>query len=204
MSGGATVEHIDAVDAFARTLFVRAKQSTCPAFGNAALAVRQLHLALRHLRIEAADVDSPLHGDDASLYARQLQPIVENCDFTLKQLNTVLDKYGFTSVPSSEAASLADNVAAVTARLTEQKANVDMFLDAIQLHNPLNQPKEVEINDTEALEATKSKVDVIAARLLSRRDSGLSDDPDRMWQEFKTELEKEGFSPQILQKHKVC
>ena len=31
-----------------------------------------------------------------------------------------------------------------------------------------------------------------------------SDDEDRVWKEFKAELEKEGFSSTVLKQHKVC
>lgn len=206
MRGGSTLEYIDAVDAFARTLFLRAKQYPSPSLSEVAVAVRQLHLALRHLRVEAADPDSLLNsGAASSVYARQVQPIVEDCDFVLKQLVTVLDKYDACS--GREVDGLADRVAAVRSRLTNEKTSVDMFLDTVQLHNPANGPHGNAVQGNEAgLEGIKDKVDSIAARLFTRRDSsGLTDDDDddRRWQEFKSELEKEGFSPQVLRQHKV-
>ncbi|KND90752.1 hypothetical protein TOPH_04539 [Tolypocladium ophioglossoides CBS 100239] len=176
MSGGNTLEHIDAVDAFARTLFLRAKQYPSPSLSDVASDVRQLHLALRHLRVEAADPDSLLNsGAASSVYARQVQPIVENCDFALKQLVTVLDKYD--ACGGREVDGLADRVAPVRRWLTNGTTSIDMFLDTVQLHNPANKPPVNAVQGNEAgLEGIKDK--------------------------FKSELEKEGFSPQVLRQHK--
>lgn len=204
MSGGATIEHIDAVDAFARTLYLRAKQSSTPSLAaDVALAVRQLHLALRHLRVEAAASDSPLNRADTSVYASQLKPIAEDCDFALKQLETVLDWYG--NVGDRQVAGMQERVTSVRSRLVQQKNTIDMFLNSVQLNNPPKHcPGAVAVNCNEPrLENIKQKVDAIARRLFSRRDCSTINDDDGMWQEFKTELEKEGFSPLVLQKHKV-
>jgi hypothetical protein len=211
MSGGngSTVELIDAVDAFARTLYMRAKQSSA-SFADAALAVRQLHLALRHLRVEAADADSLLNSPEASVYARQLRPLVEDCDFALQQLETILDKYGDGNGPSGaeDQGPGPDRIAAVRNRLANEKVNVDMFLDTVQLHNPATKPSAVvdpaPASSSTGLEDIKDKLDIVAKRVFSRRDSGFQDGENVLWQEFKTELEKEGFSPDVLRKHKVC
>lgn len=204
MSGGTALEHIDAVDAFAKSLFVRVKTCSSPLFNEVAATVRRLHLALRHLRVEAADPDSLLRSADASVYARQLRPIVEDCDFALKQLETVLEKYD--AVSGRETDGLADRVATVRSRLASETTSVDMFLDTVQLHNPANNAPEVVFQGNESnLECIKDKVDNIAARLFRRWNTGggVIDDEDRMWQEFKSELEMEGFSPQVLHQHKV-
>lgn len=204
MSGGTTVEHIDAVDAFARTLYLRAKQasSASPRLEDVAAAVRQLHLALRHLRIEAADTDSLLNLNasdhpDVSLYARQLRPIVEDCDFTLKQLETVLERHD-----GDDAAD--GRVAAIKAKLLNETTNIDMFLDTVQLHNPVTKPNggAFDASSQSTLEGIKDQVDAIAAKLFARRDGSFSGE-DSLWKEFKVELEKEGFSPDVLRKHKV-
>lgn len=200
MSGGTVEQHIDAVDAFARSLFLGAKQGG-PPFLDVASAVRQLHLALRHLRVEASDPDSLLNSSDTSVYARQLRPIVEDCDFALKQLETILTKYG----DGREEDGRADRISMIRTKLVNEKTNVEMFLDTVQLHNPANKPNRVVDGHQGDLEGIKDKVDVIANRLFERRDSGsFAEDEDDLWREFKTELEKEGFSPQVLRKHKVC
>ncbi|KAM5353987.1 hypothetical protein ACJ41O_000637 [Fusarium nematophilum] len=204
MSGGSTVQHIDAVDALARTLYLRAKQSGLP-FTDVAAAVRNLHLALRHLRIEAADQDSLLNNPHASspLYARQLQPLVEDCDFTLAQLESLLDKYGDgRAVMADEERLRDDRLAAMKSKLAGDKSSVELFLDAVQLHAE-NRPTRVVDGSQEGLEGIKDKVDEIAAKLFrDRNESSFTEDEDDLWREFKAELEKEGFSPQVLRKHK--
>lgn len=179
MSGGASVEQkIDAVDAFARTLYVRARDSP-----SVADAVRQLHIALRHLRVEAADPDSPLSG---GAYTHHISPLVDDCGAALRQLEDAIDD-----------GRRADQLAGGVRRLRER---IDGFLDAVQLQVrattvPVDQ-------DQTGLEGIKDKVDDVAKRVFSRRDSGCGDE-DSLWREFKTELENEGFSPEVLRKHKV-
>ncbi|KAF7553655.1 hypothetical protein G7046_g7034 [Stylonectria norvegica] len=201
MSGGSSVEHIDAADAFARNLYLRAKQSGL-AFADVAAAVRQLHLALRHLRVESADPDSLLNRSNASVYARQLQPMIEDCDWTLKQLDTLLEKYGDARAPD-DVHDRADRIAVIRSKLVTEKTNVDMFLDTVQLHNPANNPGHAVDGSQASLEGIKDKVDEIASRLFKRRgDNAFAEDEDGLWQEFKAELEKEGFAPRVLAKHK--
>jgi hypothetical protein len=209
MSGahGNTVELIDAVDAFARTLYMRAKQSST-SFADAAVAVKSLHSALRHLRVEAADPDSLLNSADSSVYARQLRPLVEDSDFALQQLETILNKYGDGNGPSGsdENGPGPERIAAVRNRLANEKLNVDMFLDTVQLHNPATKPTAVvdpaPSSTSTPLEDIKDKLDVVANRVFSRRDTGYSAGGNNLWEEFQAELGKEGFSPDVLQKHK--
>lgn len=181
MSGGLSVEqHIDAVDAFARTLFVRARDYS-PSIAN---AVQQLHNALRHLRVEAADPDSPLSGGS---YIHQVAPLVDDCGVALRQLEDALHD-----------GRRGEQIAGRVRRLRER---IDGFLDAVQLQSRATIPPAAQ--DQSSLEGIKDKVDNVAERVFSRRDSGFSEDEDSVWREFKTELEKEGFSPEVLKKHKV-
>ncbi|KAM0253672.1 hypothetical protein ACHAP5_000249 [Fusarium lateritium] len=204
MSGGSTVQHIDAVDALARTLYLRAKQSGLP-FTDVANAVRNLHLALRHLRIEATDQDSLLNNANASsssLYARQLAPLVEDCDFTLAQLETLLDKYGDGRAVMPEDERMRDDqLSVMKQKLDHGKSSVDWFLDAVQLHAE-NRPTRV-VDGQEGLEGIKDVVDEIATKLFRDHNEGsFTEDEDGLWREFKIELEDRGFSPQVLRKHK--
>ncbi|KAJ4174864.1 hypothetical protein NW754_005285 [Fusarium falciforme] len=205
MSGGSTVQHIDTVDAIARSLYLRAKQSGLP-FSDVANAVRNLHLALRHLRTEAGDQDSLLnnpHASSSSLYARQLSPLVEDCDFTLAQLESLLDKYGDGRAAMSEEERLRDDrLAIMKSKLVGDKTRVEMFLDAVQLHAE-NRPARVVDGSQEGFEGIKDKIDEIANKLFrNRSENSFTEDDDDLWREFKEELEKEGFSPQVLRKHK--
>ncbi|PFH62290.1 hypothetical protein XA68_14285 [Ophiocordyceps unilateralis] len=207
MNGSAALRHIDAVDAFSRTLFLRAQQHRASSLSDIPAAVHQLHIALRHLRVEAADPDSPLNGGpDQSSLASRVQPLVRECESSLKQLESLLDKCDASSGRHSD--SLVDRVAAVRVRLDNDAATIDMLLDSVQLPSPTDR---VPVRDTPTngpdLERIKDKVDAIAARLFSRRALGgagadANVDDDRLWWDFKSELEKEGFAPQVLQQHK--
>ncbi|CCE27503.1 uncharacterized protein CPUR_00977 [Claviceps purpurea 20.1] len=210
MGPGPTLEHIDAVDAFANTLYVRLKASSGSPFAEVATTVRRLQHALRHLRVEAADPDSLLQNVDNPIYERQLRPLVQDCEYALRQLEAALERWkaGAAGVGTREAEALADRVAAVRARLVREKTSVDMFLDTVQLHNPANNAPEVHAETTSdtSLERIKDKVDRIAEALFPQRHTssseGTSADEDQMWQEFQSRLEKAGFSSHVLHRHK--
>lgn len=222
-----SISYISSVAATARNLYRRAKTSG-PEFAEIATGVRPLHSVLKHLRAEAEDPDSLLNSDgyESSVYARQLTPIVEDTDFTLKQLDTILEKYG--SYPSdgespdsgrreranSSAKRMEDRerdmVALIRTKLANQKTNIDIFLDTVQLHNPTRQHKPVDLEhaDGQQMDKIKDKVDVVAARLFQRRarasasGDAAQESEDQMWQQFWAELVKEGFSSDVLRKHK--
>ncbi|RDA82764.1 hypothetical protein CP532_2023 [Ophiocordyceps camponoti-leonardi (nom. inval.)] len=195
MNDSAALRHIDAVDAFSRTLFLRAQQHGAPPLSDIPPAVHQLHIALRHLRIEAADPDSLLNqGPDQPSLAPRVQPLVRECEASLKQLESLLDKCDASSGRGVD--DFADRAAAVRVRLDNDTATVDMLLDSVQL--PGASGRIVTGPDVERI---KDKVDAVAARIFTRH-SDASVDEDRLWRDFKSELEKDGFSPQVLQHHK--
>lgn len=229
MANNISVSPISAVAATARNLFRRAKISG-PEFTDVAAVVRSLHTVIKHLRAEVEDPDSLLNGtqQESSVYARQLTPIIEDTDFTLKQLNTILEKYG--SYPSDQSNGDGDTiqrervtnsgnkmedreramVQLIRTKLANQKTNIDIFLDTVQLHNPMrqHQPVDLERADDRQMNAIKDKVDAVAARLFQRRararlSGDAADDSEEMWQQFWAELVKEGFSGDVLRKHKV-
>lgn len=223
-----SVLSISAVAAVARNLYRRAKSSG-PDFAEIATVVRPLHLVLKHLRAEAEDPDSLLNasGQESSVYARQLAPIVEDTDFTLKQLDTILEKYG--SYPgdydhlenghrdsgNSSGKRMEDRerdmIALIRTKLANHKTNIDIFLDTVQLHNPTRQHQtfDLEHADGKQMNAIKDKLDIVAARLSQRRAKAWASgdaaegSEEEMWQLFWAELVKEGFSSDVLRKHKV-
>lgn len=199
MSESSVEQHIDAVDAYARTLFLRTRQNLD--LHDVTDAVRQIHVALRHLRIEAADPDSLLASHD-SIYSRQLRPLVDSCANTLGRLEDALEEHdegeGHDDGRDSDAAGLRT----ARIRLRGEKASLDGFLDAVQLQK--SKAAATVNTDEGTLERIQDKVDEVAKRVFSRRDSGFEDDEDHVWKEFKAELEKEGFSSVVLRKHRVC
>lgn len=220
------VAAISDLAATARNLFRRAKISG-PDFAAVAAVVRSLHTVIKHLRAEAEDPDSLLNStqQQSSVYARQLTPIVEDTDFTLKQLDTILEKYG--SYPSDHSNDDSesrrrdrstngriedrerDMLQLIRTKLANQKTHIDIFLDTVQLHNPANRPMELKNTDDKQQNSIKDKVDIVAKRLFERRAraraSGdvVEESDNQMWQQFWTELVKEGFSSDVLRKHKV-
>lgn len=224
-SATTTAASIEPVDALARQLYHGARTAG-PDFTDVATAVRALHTVLKHLRAEAEDPDSLLnsagpHGDgENNQYARQLTPIVEDSDFTLKQLDTILQKYGNVGETadgrdaevqgtdesrsnSNMGSREKDMVALIRTKLANQKTNIDLFLDTIQLHNPVKSRGVLESADDRQLDSIKDKVDAIAAKLFHRRDPAGSEDEEELWQQFRTELENSGFSSDVLRRNKV-
>ncbi|KAI0468308.1 hypothetical protein F4859DRAFT_211200 [Xylaria cf. heliscus] len=208
---------IDALDAFARKLYRRARNAGS-SFENVATVVRDLHTVLKHLKVEAEDPESLLNCDNSDVYIRQLTPIIEDGEFTLKQLDTILEKYfdggsdgsgssgdgerhvlvndsekGWTMLDSLE----LEKVDLIRGKLVNQKLNIDMFLNTVQLHNPSKSRQLVDITSAD-LDDIKDKVDAIASRLCQRKDSGFGENEDRLWEKFRDALEDEGFSKDVL------
>ncbi|RFU78193.1 hypothetical protein TARUN_4042 [Trichoderma arundinaceum] len=197
MNGSSVVQHVDAVDAFASTLYLRTSQSTVPSLSaDASQAVRNLHHALRDLRIEAADPDSRLNGSDSSTYSKQLGSIIKDSQTTLKQLELVLDLNSRGGGPYAD--GVAEGIAAVQTKLVHQKTVIDAFLDLVQLSNSMPSSS----RRGPGLEYIKEKVDAIGRKLF-RRDSNSkpASGDDKLWKRFKAELVKEGFSSKVLDEH---
>lgn len=157
------VKHIDTLDALAQTL------SSCSP------SLWPLHLALHHLRLEAADPDTLLNKP---AYIDQLRALLDSCRRTLENADS----------PEFER------------RVKAQGVRVNAFLDKVQLSDG-----GVDVNNRNAdagLEDIKDKVDEVAKRVFGRRDSGFVDE-NGVWGEFKSELENEGFSRHVLKQHKV-
>ncbi|KAH6661158.1 hypothetical protein BKA67DRAFT_531228 [Truncatella angustata] len=204
----ASAADVDAVDTFAKQLYRRARNAGVD-FADVATTVRGVHTVLKHLKVEVEDPGSLLNTDQSPVYARQLTPILEDCDFTLKQLATILEKYGANSSGSDEegrnggsdqnplASRERDMIALIRTKLANQKLNIDMFLDTVQLHNPSKSHPVVETSSAN-LESIKDKVDAIAMRITQRRESSMSENDDELWLQFRDELEKDGFSKDVL------
>ena len=222
-----TASSIESLDAVARQLYRHARTAG-DGFAHIATVVRGLHTVLKHLRVEADDPDSLLNkaptGDNRnSLYARQLTPILEDCDFTLKQLETILEKYGGSgdSADDAETSPTAgsrgrngrknkevedrekDMIALIRTKLANQKTNIDIFLDTVQLHNPVKARRALQNTDEEELDNIKDQVDEIATRLFHRRGAVGNEDDEALWEQFRTELERAGFSSAVLRNNKV-
>jgi hypothetical protein len=206
---------IESVGALARGLYRKALTAG-PDFTDIAAAVRALHTVLKHLRAEAEDPDSLLSlanyraNGENSQYARQLTPIIEDSDFTLKQLDTIIGKYGNLGESAEEPrrpkqmeSREKDMMALIRTKLANQKTNIDLFLDTVQLHNPVKSRGTLENANDQQLEAIKDKVDAIATKLFQGKDSAGSEDEEELWQQFRVELEKSGFASHVLRRNKV-
>lgn len=178
---------------------MRTSQSTVPSLSaDASQAVRNLHHALRDLRIEAADIDSRLNASDSSPYSKQLDSIIKDSQTTLKQLELVLDLNSRGGGPYADGA--AEAIAAVQIKLVHQKTVIDAFLDLVQRSNSSSSRG----RRGSGLEAIKDKVDAIGRRLFRRDSSSKSTSgDDKLWKKFKAELVKEGFSSKVLDEHEV-
>lgn len=208
---------IERVDAFARKLYKRAR-ATDPDLDEVATAVRSLNKVLKHLKLEAEDPESLLtiEGPGSAVYARQLIPILEDSEFALKQLDTILEKKygnggsdgdgaqmdgekGWTMLESRE----RDMIELIRNKLANQKLSIEIFLDTIQLHNPSKSRRMVDPRSG-SLDSIKDKVDAIATRICQRKNSNLADgNEEELWAEFRDELEREGFSRDVLHKNQV-
>ena len=162
------------------------------------------------MKYEVEAPESPLSRDRA-IWARQLESIVGDCDFTLQQLDALLQKYERLSNGGSSARRVKlgsnemDTLGSIRVKLISHQTSLTSFLDKIQLH-PSGQVAPTLDNHDGQLDVILDKVDVIAARMGQRSGSiltGYDDDDKEVWKQFRQELIKEGFSSHVLAHHKV-
>lgn len=155
---------------------------------------------------------------DRSLWGRQVAPIVGDCDFTLKQLDGLLQKHGRLSngrsSPSSPRVSWdkiklgsneMDTLGAIRVKLISHQTSLTSSLNKIQLHHAGDADISLDIQDGQ-LDVILDKVDAIAARMIQGPGSILTaydDDDTEVWKRFRRELIAEGFSSDVLAQHKV-
>lgn len=176
-----------------------------------------LHTVLKHLKYEVEASESPLNRD-RSLWGRQLAPIIGDCDFTLKQLDGLLQKYGRLSNGGSSPSSPRilwdkvrfgsnemDTLGTIRVKLISHKTSLTLLLDTIQLHQSGKMATTLD-NHGGQLDVILDKVDLIAARMGQKSGSILTtydDDDKEVWKQFRRELVAEGFSSDVLTQHKV-
>jgi hypothetical protein len=213
---------IESIDVFARQQYRRARSAGTD-FVDLAIALRNLHTAIRHLYAEAQDPDSPLHQPHPatcenrdSAYTRLLRALVEDSDFALKQVNTVIERHGDNPAvgrdigsglarANSGPAERRRRVDLIRGDIISQTMKIDLFLDTVRLHNPAKARRTHEHSDDHRPEMIKDKLDAIANRLFQERkgQSPIDVDEDALWRRFIAELEREGFSPEVLRENAV-
>jgi hypothetical protein len=214
-----TEPNTKSVDEFALRVFRRAHASG-PAFATLAAALRELKKELGHLHSEAEDPESLLNQPGSAgqpgrsaAYARELTSLVEDSDLVLKKVETILKKYADDDSngvgPNSRRSDVElqerdTRIDLLQKEVTSQRVKIDVFLDTVQLHNPSKNQQALDNIGDDELERIKSKVDAVAARLFRNKNSPIEGPTDDLWQEFREELEKEGFSKEVLRKNKVC
>lgn len=116
---------VEALDAQARLLYRRLRD-TGPSYAGLAGATRSLHAVLKDLRAEARDLgsllntSSPIYSVDST---RELLPLLDESDITLKQVAASLGKYGPGSNNHSTSSLSADTDGSATAANTSAKAS---------------------------------------------------------------------------------
>jgi hypothetical protein len=218
MSFGASPSDIIIVVTFCKALYRKCRDAGGE-YDEIAREVRGLHTVLRHLKYEVEAPESPLNND-RSIWGRQLAPIIGDCDFTLRQLDGLIMKYGRLAnngggSPTSPrvlwdkvrfGSNEMDQLGGIRVKLISHKTSLTLFLDTIQLHQSGKMATTLD-NHGGQLDVILDKVDNIAARMTQRSGSVLTsydDDDKEVWKQFRRELVAEGFSSDVLQQHKVC
>lgn len=213
MSFGASPSDIIIVVTFARRLY-RQCRNAGGEYLEISREVRGLHTVLKHLKYEVEDPESVLNRDKQQ-YARELAPVIGDCDYTLRHLDELLQKYGRLAGQEGGAGRLWDKIrfgsneldelGSVRMKLINHKTSITVFLDTVQLHES-GRMSAVLDNQNGQLDVILDKVDAIAARIGQRAGSIMTtydDDDKEVWKQFRRELVQEGFSSDVLQQHKV-
>lgn len=172
---------------------------------------------LKYLKYEVEDPDSILNHD-RSTWGRQLAPIIGDTDYTLRQLDEVLQKYGRLAVnntsPSTSrvlwdevkfGSNEMDQLGSLRVKLISHKTSLTLFLDTIQLRQSGQVANTLNTHGVQ-LDVILDKVDNIAAKMGQRPGSLMTayeNDDQEVWKQFRRELVAEGFSSDVLQQHKV-
>jgi hypothetical protein len=212
MSFGASPSDIIIVVTFARRLYRQCKNAGGE-YLEISREVRGLHTVLKHLKYEVEAPESVLNRDH-SLYATELAPIIGDCDFTLRELDELLQKYDRLGREGGMGrlwdkvrfgSAEMDQLGSIRMKLINHKTSITVFLDTIQLHESTRMST---VLDTQSgqLDTILDKVDNIAARMGQRAGTIMTnydDDDTEVWKQFRRELVQEGFSSDVLQQHKV-
>lgn len=218
MSFGASPSDIIIVVTFCKTLY-RKCRSAGGEYDEISREVRGLHTVLRHLKYEVEAPESPLNRD-SSIWGRQLAPIIGDCDYTMRELDGLLMKYGRLSTSNAGGSSPTsprilwervkfgsnemDKLGAIRVKLISHKTSLTLFLDTIQLHQSGKMASTLD-NHGGQLDVILDKVDKIATKMQAKGGSVMTnydDDDKEVWKQFRRELVAEGFSSDILQQHK--
>jgi hypothetical protein len=211
MSFGASPSDIIIVVTFARRLY-RQCRNAGGEYLEISREVRGLHTVLKHLKYEVQAPESILNRD-RSLYAKELAPIISDCELTLRQLDDLLLKYDRLGKDGGGGKLLAkirfgsaemDQLGDIRLKLINHKSSITVFLDTIQLGESRRMSATLETH-SEHLDLILDKVDKIAARMGQRAGSIMTaydDDDKEVWKQFRRELVQEGFSSEVLQQHK--
>ena len=175
--------------------------------------VRNLHTVLKHLKYEVDAPESVLHHD-RNLYAKDLAPIVGDCEITLRQLEDLLQKYdrlgrergmGRLWDRARFGNDELDELGSIRMKLINHKTTITTFLDTVQLREASRVSATLDKHSGQ-LDTILDKVDNIAARMSQRAGTVMTvfdDDDAEVWKQFRRELIAEGFSSHVLQQHKV-
>ncbi|KAF5973232.1 hypothetical protein FCOIX_8872 [Fusarium coicis] len=170
-----------------------------PDFSSVATKLYKLEMTLRRLRDEVAEEQDELPVHIQQSYTNHLHSLVEDWDFSMKRVNSLLDTYHDEEIilPGEEA-SKSGELKSIEPILAGKRIAIELLLDSIQLQKP-----QIYDQHQSDLEEIKDKVDHIAAHLFAHWNAeSFSGGNDDLWRHFQELLEKEGFSSQVLSKKK--
>jgi hypothetical protein len=208
-----TTQQIRSLERLARQL---CRQLERPLFTNSNPLIRQISEAIRQLghtlydlRTEVADPESPLNRTPpADSVHGWLSSTVEGCIYKLRQLRhlpKILEIGNRSDIGVTVRSWMREeHFSKIASALADGKRDIDLLLDTIQLRiNDRHPAGSVRGNET-TLEGIKDKVDVVATRIYAWMDQDMDEgDEEQGWKRFQSELEKEGFSSDVLSRHQV-
>ncbi|KAN0098332.1 hypothetical protein V8E51_013995 [Hyaloscypha variabilis] len=211
---GVSLGDIIIIAAFAKSLH-RSCRDAGGDYDDIGDEVRGLHTVLKHLKYE---VESWLPDRDHELWGRQLGPIIRDCDLTLIQLDSLLQKHAW--LPRGEINSSnprasrnrdrsgpneVDALVTIRMKLIHHQINLTETLDTIQLNESRETGTTLDKADVK-LDTILDSVDAIAARMYQDPENILAtheySDDGQAWKRVRKELIAEGFSTDVLVKHK--
>ena len=199
---------------------VQNSRKACGAHDELTSEVTSLHIVLRRLEVEVSKPNSILTKSDDSLDRREeLAQLSEDCKRVLKVLEGILKKYNALSEEKRSVMKLWKKVqfgngemldlAELRIKIATSTSALTLFLNLLSVGSQGKVEMYME-NQGDELREMKRSLNWITAEMQAKAPKAgegsilttYAGDDKSIWKDFRRELIKEGFSSEVLQRHK--
>ena len=195
---------------------VQNARKACGAHHKLAREIGSLHIVLGHIEVEVSKPDSILNNNEDNR-RRELEKLARHCERVLRVLKQILDKYNALSEERRSVTKLWQKVrfgngemldlGVIRAELATHTQALNMFLNLLSIGSQGKVEKYMDAHGEE-LRDIKHSLHWVTSSMQAKSHEENSilttygDDDKAIWKAFRRELIEEGFSGQLLDRHK--